>query len=150
MKKLLATTAFVLMTLGGVMANQAGQTGGSDAAAKALVDLEFQWQAASKANDGDALGKLLADGLVVLDADGTTRTKAQVVERTKKSKLTTNELSDVKATAHGDTGVVTGIWTGKGVDGSGKTIDTKERWVDTWAKIGGKWQCVASASATLK
>jgi ketosteroid isomerase-like protein len=152
MKTLLATTGLVLLTLGGVMAHQAAKTGGPDAAvAKALIDLEHQWQTASKANDGEALGKLLADGFVSLDTDGTTRTKAEVVALAKKSKLTTNEISDLKVVAvHGDTAVVTGLWTGKGVDGSGKTIDTKERWVDSWAKIGGKWQCISSASATTK
>jgi hypothetical protein len=45
---------------------------------------------------------------------------------------------------------VTGAWTGKGTDGAGKAVDTKERWVDSWTKIGGKWLCVASASATTK
>jgi ketosteroid isomerase-like protein len=152
MKTVMATTGFVLLlALGGVIAHQGAKTGGSDpAVTKALIDLEHQWQAASKANDGEALGKLLADGFVALDADGTTRTKTESVERTKKAKLTTNEISDLKVTVHGDTAVVVGLWTGKGVDGSGKTIDTKERWVDSWAKIGGKWQCVASASATTK
>jgi ketosteroid isomerase-like protein len=152
MKTLLAATGFVLLTLGGVMAHQTATTGSPDAAVvKALIDLEHQWGTASKANDGEALGKLLADGFVALDTDGTTRTKAEFVERTKKSKLTTNALSDMKVVAvHGDTAVVTGLWTGKGVDGSGKTIDTKERWVDTWARIGGKWQAVASAAATTK
>jgi ketosteroid isomerase-like protein len=152
MRTLLATTGFVLLTLGGVMAHQAAKTGGPDpAVVKALIDLEHQWQTASKANDSEALGKLLADGFVALDTDGTTRTKAEVLERTKKAKLTTNEISDLKVVAvHGDTAVVTGLWTGKGVDGSGKTVDTKERWVDSWARIGGKWQAVASASATTK
>jgi ketosteroid isomerase-like protein len=152
MKTLLATTGIVLLTLGGAMAHQAARTGGPDAAVvKALIDAEQQWQAASRANDSEALGKLLADGFVTLDTDGTTRTKAEVLERTKKAKLTTNEISEVKVAAvHGDTAVVTGLWTGKGVDGSGKTIDTKERWIDSWARIGGKWLCVASASATTK
>ena len=131
------------------MAHQAAKTGGPDVG-QALLDLEQQWQKASVAHDADALGKLLADGFVSLDVDGTTHTKADVLARTKTAKLTTNEISDMKATMHGDAGVVTGMWAGKGVDGSGKTIDTKERWVDSWAKVGGKWQCVASASATVK
>lgn len=150
MKTLLATAGIVLLTLGGAMAHQA-KTGGSDAAVmKTVADLENQWQAASKANDGDGLGKLLADGFVTLDVDGTMRTKAETIERTKKGKWVTNEISDVKVTAHGDTAVATGAWTGKGTDATGKAVDTKERWVDTWAKIGGKWLCVASTSATTK
>jgi ketosteroid isomerase-like protein len=57
----------------------------------------------------------------------------------------------MKVTVHGDTGIVTGTWTGKGTDGTGKPVDTKERWADTWVKMpNGKWQCVASAAATMK
>ena len=71
--------------------------------------------------------------------------------RTKKAKWVTNELSDMKVAVHGDSAVVTGSWTGNGTDGAGKAIDTKERWVDTWVKTAsGKWQCVASAAATIK
>ena len=57
----------------------------------------------------------------------------------------------MKVTVHGDSAIVTGTWTGKGTDGTGKAVDTKERWADTWIKMpNGKWQCVASASATMK
>jgi ketosteroid isomerase-like protein len=96
------------------------------------------------------LATLLADGFVSLDVDGTTRTKAEVVARTKKQKFTTNEISDLKVAVHGDAATVTGLWTGKGTTDTGKPLDTKERWVDSWAKVGGKWQCLASASATVK
>jgi len=40
---------------------------------------------------------------------------------------------------------------GKGTDADGKSVNAKERWLDTWVKAaGGKWVCVASASAPLK
>ena len=74
-----------------------------------------------------------------------------MIARTKKAKWTTNEIADVKVTVHGDSAVVTGSWTGNGTDGTGKPVNAKERWTDTWVKTtGGKWQCVASASAPVK
>jgi ketosteroid isomerase-like protein len=74
-----------------------------------------------------------------------------VLARTKKAKWTTNAIADVKIVQHGDSAIVTGSWTGKGVDATGKAVDAKERWADTWVKTaGGKWQCVASASAPSK
>jgi ketosteroid isomerase-like protein len=120
--------------------------------AKAVMDLEHQWATASKASNGDALAPMLADEFVSLDSDGSLYGKADVVARTKKAKWTTNEIGDMKVTVHGDSSaIVTGTWTGKGTDGAGKPVDTKERWADTWIKMpNGKWQCVASASAPMK
>jgi ketosteroid isomerase-like protein len=56
----------------------------------------------------------------------------------------------MKVKVHGDAAIVTGTWVGKGTDGAGKSINAKERWADTWVKSGGKWVCVASASAPIK
>lgn len=153
MKRGLVICGIVLLTVSAVMAKQSATPGGkaSGPVAQALMDQENQWGKASKASNGDALAPLLADGFVSLDSDGTLYGKADVVARTKKAKWTTNEVADMKVTVHGDTGIVTGTWTGKGTDATGKAIDTKERWADTWVKMpDGKWQCVASASATLK
>ena len=171
MKQFLATGVIVVLSLGGLIAKQAAPAAGKPAAAPAahksaaapaagksdgtvsqtLMDLEQQWNKASKAGDADALASLLADDIVYLDSDGTMRTKSEVLARTKKAKWTTMELSDMKVTAHGNTAVVTGSWTGKGTDGAGKAVDDKEHWADTWVKqSNGKWQCVSTAAAAVK
>ncbi|PYV17661.1 MAG: hypothetical protein DMG07_05290 [Acidobacteria bacterium] len=86
-----------------------------------------------------------------MDSDGSVRDKAAIVARTKKAKWTTSALSDMKVTQHGDSAIVTGTWMGKGTDADGKSVNAKEHWLDTWVKAaGGKWVCVASASAPLK
>jgi ketosteroid isomerase-like protein len=47
--------------------------------------------------------------------------------------------------------VVTGAWTGKGLDGDGTKVDRTERWTDTWVKTpSGKWQCVASQQKEVR
>ena len=155
MKRLLATAGIVLLTAGALIAEQAGKPGAArqdDAAVtKALLALEDQWGAAAKASSGDALAPLLADSFVALDTDGTMHSKAEVIARVKKAKWVTNELGDMKVTVHGDSAIVTGTWTGNGTDGTGKAVNAKERWVDTWVKTAdGKWVCVASASAPMK
>lgn len=155
MKQLLATVGIVLLTAGGLIAEQAGKPGaapqGDAAVTKSLLALEDQWAAASKASNGDALAPLLADSFVALDTDGTMHSKAEVIARVKKAKWVTNELGDMKVTVHGDSAIVTGTWTGNGTDGTGKAVNAKERWVDTWVKTAdGKWVCVASASAPMK
>jgi ketosteroid isomerase-like protein len=116
-----------------------------------ITNLENQWTKAAKESNGAAIAPLLADKWVTVDSDGTVHDKSEAIDRAKKAKWETNEISDVKVTGYGNSAVVTGIWTGKGTDGTGKQVDTKERWVDTWVKMpGGKWQCVASGSATMK
>jgi ketosteroid isomerase-like protein len=153
MKQLLATGVIVVLSLGGLIAKQAATAGAKspDNVSQALIDLEQQWNKASKAGDADALAAFLADDLVYLDSDGTMRTKSEVLARTKKAKWTVMELSDMKVTTHGNTAVVTGSWTGKGTDGAGKAVDAKERWADTWVKqSNGKWQCVSTAAAAIK
>lgn len=150
----LATAVVVLLTLGGALAQETPKTSAGTAAgtvARSLIDMEHQWAKASKAANADALAPMLSEDFVALDSDGSMRTKSEVLARTKKAKWTTNEIADLKVMVHGDAAVVTGSWTGKGTDGGGKAIDAKERWADTWVKMGnGTWQCVASASAPIK
>ena len=147
MKRLVTAAIMVLLGIG--VAN--AQPAAAKSTAQALSDLENQWTTASTAGNGDAVGAFLSDDFVALDSDGTMHVKADVVARTKKAKWVTNAISDLKVTVHGDSAIVTGVWTGNGTDGAGKAVNTKERWVDTWVKAAnGRWQCVASASAPSK
>ena len=123
---------------------------GSDAT-QAVTNLENQWVKESKAGNAAGVGALLADDVVIVDSDGSTYGKSGVMDHVKKAKWQTNEISGVKVTAHGNTAIATGVWTGKGTGPDGKAVNTREHWVDTWAKMpNGKWLCVASGSATMK
>lgn len=143
MKKLLLAGCLLLST-GAVALAQGGVE-------KALMDLEQQWVKAQLAANAQALGALLAADFVSLQSDGTMQTKAVYVGNTAKSKWQASAVSDMKVQVHGDSAVVTGIWTGKGVDGTGKAFDGRERFADTWVKMpDGKWQCIASAGISIK
>jgi ketosteroid isomerase-like protein len=111
---------------------------------QALTDMERQWATASKASNGAGVGAFLAEDFISLDSDGTMHTKAEIVARTSKSKWTVNEIGDLKVTVHGDSAIVTGSWTGNGTDATGKAVNSRERWADTWVNANGKWLCVAS------
>jgi ketosteroid isomerase-like protein len=143
MKRLLAVASVML-----AMCTVAFAQGSVD---QTLMDLERQWVKAALASKGEALAPLLATNFVSVQSDGTMQTKAEYVAMTNKGKWQVSEVSDMKVQVHGDSAVVTGVWTGKGTDGTGKSIDGKERFADTWVKMpDGKWQCVASASAPMK
>jgi ketosteroid isomerase-like protein len=151
MKTVLAAGALVLFCAGVAGAQPPAAAKAGAGVAQALIQMENQWAQASKNGDADALAPLLSEDFIALDSDGSLRGKTEVLARVKKAKWTTNEISDMKVTVHGDSAIVTGSWVGKGTDGAGKAIDARERWADTWVKAaGGKWQCVASASAPMK
>ena len=151
MKSLLAAGALLFLSAGIAAAQQPAAAKPGGGVAQSLIQMENQWAQASKTGNADALAPLLSEDFIALDSDGSLRGKAEVLARVKKGKWTTNEISDMKVTVHGDSAIVTGTWVGKGTDGTGKAVDAKERWADTWVKAAnGKWQCVASASAPMK
>jgi len=49
---------------------------------------------------------------------------------------------------YGDAAVVVGIFRIKGTE-KGKPYVHRERFVDTWIKTNGTWQCVASTSTLI-
>jgi len=155
MKGMIALAACVLL-MAGMAAGQQSMSTKTEAQAapanveKHLMELENRWNKASLAHDGSALAPLLAEGFINLDSDGTMRTKDETVQRASKSNFQVSELSDLKVVSHGNSAIVTGVWTGKGTDADGKPVDAKERWVDTWVMRNGRWVCIASAAAPMK
>jgi ketosteroid isomerase-like protein len=156
MKLVTATAAAFLLMAGMAFAQQSAMASKSEMhtgmsnVEQHLKDMEQQWTKAAVASDGDALMPLLSDDFLNINSDGSVSNKSETITRTKKAKWEVNEISELQVNAHGDSAVVTGIWTGKGTDSTGKAVDAKERWADTWVKKNGKWECVASAAAPIK
>lgn len=147
MRKTLLLFVIVVMALSVQAQMEKNAAGGG--VAQAITQMEQQWAASGKASDSSKIAPLLADNFVNMNSDGTYMNKTQTLDRMKADKWETNQVSDIKVTEHGNTAIATGKWQGKGTSG-GKAIDAHESWTDTWMKIGGKWQCVASASAPAK
>jgi len=116
--------------------------------AETISNLERQWAAAAKANDVAKIGLLLSEVFVEMDSDGTILRRTDVLERAKVAQWAANEVSDIKVVVYGNTAIATGTWHGKRSE-NGKPVDAHERWLDTWHK-NGKWQCLASASTSVK
>jgi ketosteroid isomerase-like protein len=118
---------------------------------KAVAALEQQWLEGQKTNNPDLVAPLLADKIVVTEADGKVNDKAGTLAFYKNTKWDSAAYDDVKVTVFGDTAIATGGFKGKGTDAMGKPFDNNERWTDTWMKMPtGKWQCVASQATPLK
>jgi ketosteroid isomerase-like protein len=146
MKKTSILCLLALLSLVSVAGSQAG--GGTE---KAVAALEQQWLQGQKTNNADLVAPLLADKIVVTEADGKVSDKAGTLAFYKSTKWASAEYADVKVTVFGDTAIATGGFKGKGTDAVGKPFDNSERWTDTWMKMpSGKWQCIASQATPIK
>jgi ketosteroid isomerase-like protein len=149
MKKTWTGCLLVLLSLVSAAWSEDKQSGA--ATEKAVVAREQQWLRAQKTNNPGLLVPLLADKIVVTDADGKVSGKAETLATYKKTKWDSAEYDDVKVTVFGDAAIATGGFKGKGTDESGKPMDLHERWTDTWVKMpNGQWQCVASHASPAK
>ncbi len=146
MKKLVYSVLGLLIMLGSAVAQS--KSAADQAALKAM---EEKWDAANLKGDAAALNSIFADTLVSTESDGTVRSKAEVVAAVKSGeiKFLTAKSSDMKIFVYGDAGVITGRWTGKFIQ-KGKTIETVERFTDTYVRQNGQWRCVATQGTTVK
>jgi hypothetical protein len=137
-----------LLSFGNVAWSQTQTTGGTE---KAVAALEQQWLQSQKTNNPDLVAPLLADKFINTGSDGKVTDKAQMLADSKATKYDSVDYSDLKVTVFGDTAIATGLFTAKGTDPSGKSLDNRERFTDTWVKMpNGKWQCVASHGSPVK
>ena len=137
-----------LLFFGNVAWSQAQTTGGTE---KAVAALEQQWLQSQKTNNPDLVAPLLAAKFINTGSDGKVTDKAQALADAKATKYDSAEYGDLKVTVFGDTAIATGLFTAKGTDPSGKPLDTRERFTDTWVKMpNGQWQCVASHQSPIK
>lgn len=124
--------------------------GKNEDVAKTIADLENKWSEAQKIANADVVAPMLAESFVNTDAEGQTYGRDRLLFDLKGAKWEVNGISDVKVTVYGNAAIATGAWLGKGVDGDGSKIDRRERWTDTWVKMGnGKWLCVASQQTAV-
>jgi ketosteroid isomerase-like protein len=149
MKHTLGLCLLGLLLLFSVVSVRAQQaTGGTE---KAIVALENQWLKSQQTNNPDLAAPLLADKYVYTSEDGKVMNKAQGLADAKATKYTFADYENVQVTVFGDTAIAIGGGKFKGTDSSGKSMDSHERFTDTWVKMpDGKWQCVATHASTIK
>ncbi len=88
--------------------------------------------------------KYLADDFVRIPPNGAVFTKTDLLNanRTTKSRLEAQDLSDIKMRIYGNTAVATGILSSKGQSPLGYGGELRSRWTRVFVKHGGIWQCV--------
>jgi ketosteroid isomerase-like protein len=109
-----------------------------------LLKVEREWSEAFKARDKTALSALCADDFVATDDDGLTSDKPSFIEdATKHVKVLSYSMSNMAAKSYGDTGIVTGRWSGK-LSVEGETTEFTAAFTDTFVRRDGRWWAVAT------
>jgi ketosteroid isomerase-like protein len=144
MKNIVIVGALILLGVGLAGAHQDNNS--SDEGGRVLA-LEKVWNRALEEKDTKALDMLLANTMVSVDIDGSLQGKSEFLAGIKapdyQASQAVTEQSSIQV--YGDSAVVVGIFRVKGTD-KGKPYSHRERFVDTWVKTNGAWQCVATTS----
>ncbi len=111
--------------------------------------LEREWLDAYEKRDSAAMKRIVADDFTIVFPDGSDQTKAEIVAMMDRGRAANRPsprftTENVKARAYGDTVILTGLVVThmKGADGTEKREES--RYTDTYVRLGGKWQVVAS------
>ena len=147
MKKISLLAAVVLIA--SVAVSLRGQSGANDDAGR-IQALELAWNHALESKDTKALDMLLGSNLVSVDIDGSISNKSEFLASIKapdyQPPQAVIEQSNVQM--YGDAAVVVGVFRVKGVE-KGKAYVHRERFVDTWIRSNGTWQCVATTGTLI-
>ena len=115
-----------------------------------ILQVEHDWGQAYINHDLAALEAILADDWTYCPADGSFKTRAQVIEEFRVDTMRYESIThqNEKVRVYGNTAVVTGEEVIKGSDG-GKDVSTHVRFTDVFVKRGDRWQPVASHESAI-
>jgi ketosteroid isomerase-like protein len=149
MKRLMVAIVLVLVVscpIFGQTKPPAGQN-----AVQEVTALERAWQEAGPKYDVSWYERNIADSYIGTDENGVVSNKAAMIAdvKNKAFKAESYTMENLKVQAYGDAAVATGISVIKKGVYKGKDASGEYPWTDTWVKIGGRWQCVASHSSKI-
>jgi ketosteroid isomerase-like protein len=147
-----ASLLMVLLSATALVAS--GQDASESATKSKIAALEGAWNQAYKSGDAKALDTLLADGIVLVNDDGSVQSKAEFLASVKSPGAQTGsqeqQVAPESMSVHvfGNTAIATGIFRAKGMEG-GKSYVRRERFIDTWIYKDGRWICVATDATPI-
>src|SRR5712692_4749724 len=117
-----------------------------DAAARSQVlALEKAWNQAYKAGDTKALASILDNSLVLVEDDGSLKTKTEFLASVQASSANQEQAAPESLTVRvfGNTAVAIGVIAVKGTK-RGKSIVQRECFIDSWIIENGTWVGLAT------
>jgi len=141
MKNLVSTFATVVflavvVQIGVAQSSSGASMGSDDKTVAAITKLEHDWEKAMQNKDDATVGKIMADGWIGLNPDGSTEGKSQFLSEVKKGDYQNLKLESVNVKSFGNTAVATG-----------KASEPKMgslAYMDVFMRQGGGWKAVAS------
>jgi ketosteroid isomerase-like protein len=126
-------------------------TAADDMNDSAIRGMEYAWNQAELHHDVKALQALLADNFVRVDNRGRLVTKAQYIKEIGDSTTESQEIvnEDILVHMYGDSAVAVSTYHVKGAR-KGKTFVERGRFIDTWVRVGGNWQCAANQETLVQ
>lgn len=122
-----------------------------DAIARSQVlALEKAWNQAYKMGDAGALAGLLDNSLVLVEDDGSLKTKAEFLASIKGPTANEEQVAPESLTVRvfGKTAIAIGVIAVKAKE-HGKTVTRRERFIDTWIARNGTWVCIATDATPM-
>ena len=114
-----------------------------------LYALENEWAQGVVKRDAAVIRRLVAPRWIYSDESGTMNREQGIASFTSGSDTVTAAGNDgMHAIVYGNTAIVTGILWMRG-RGSGGAFEHRYRYTDTWMRLGGRWQCIASQDYLL-
>jgi len=115
-----------------------------------LLKLEQDWSNADLKDDWAVINQILAEDYILTDSNGNVWTKAQCLSLGKSGEDEIMSLAsdDLKVRVYGDAAVVMQRLTMKEIF-KGRDVSGQYRTTDTWVKLSGRWQCVATHSSRI-
>ena len=122
-----------------------------DAAARGQVlALEKAWNQAYKVGDIKALDAILDNSLVLVEDDGSLKTKSEFLASVKKATGNQEQVApeSLSVRVFGKTAIAIGVIAVKSTQ-HGKSVVRRERFIDTWIYRNGSWICVATDATPM-
>jgi len=126
-------------------------TGADNMNDSAIRGMEYAWNQAELHHDIRALQALLADNFVRVDNHGRFVDKAQYMKEIASSSTESQEIvnEDILVHMYGDAAIAVSTFHVKG-SRKGKTFAERGRFIDTWVRVGGNWQCAANQETLVQ
>jgi len=117
-----------------------------EAARSKVLALEKAWNQAYKLGDAKAMGTILDDNIVLIEDDGSMKTKAEFLATVKASSGNEEQVAPESLVVHvfGKTAIAVGV-----IGVKGKSGVHHERFIDTWIEKNGNWVCIASDATPM-
>lgn len=140
-------TLFVILLCA---ANLFAQTDSTSATQSKIVALEKAWNQAYKLGDTRALSALLDEAIILVEDDGSVKTRSEFLSTVKASTGNEEQVEPESITVRlfGQTAVALGVFAARGTR-NGKPYVHRERFVDTWILKNGNWVCIATNATPI-